>query len=76
MKHQKFWTKRLFEKQSEVQMSFQEIADFFGVSRASANNYIKRDVKAQFIEKWSHYAESKRKHQVCQGKNVYKLRKI
>ena len=75
MKHQKFWTKRLFEKQSEVQMSFQEIADFFGVSRASANNYIKRDVKAQFIEKWSHYAESKRTRQVLQGKNVYKLRK-
>ncbi|QVL55399.1 MAG: hypothetical protein KFB95_08840 [Simkaniaceae bacterium] len=29
MKHQKFWTERLFEKQNEVQMSFQEIADFF-----------------------------------------------
>ena len=75
MKHQKFWTERLFEKQNEVQMSFQEIADFFGVSRTSANNYIKRDVKAQLIEKWSYFSESKRKHQVCQGKNVYKLRK-
>jgi predicted DNA-binding protein YlxM (UPF0122 family) len=75
MKQQKFWTKRLFEKQNEVQMSFQEIADFFGISRASANNYIKRDVKAQFIEKWSYFSASKRTRHVLQGKNVYKLRK-
>ena len=75
MKHQKFWTQRLFEKQNEVQMSFQEIADFFGVSRASANNYIKRDVKAQFIEKWNHFSGSKKTRLVRQGKNVYKLRR-
>ncbi|QVL55752.1 MAG: hypothetical protein KFB95_00680 [Simkaniaceae bacterium] len=74
MKHQKFWTQSLFEKKDEVQMSFQEIADFFGVSRTSAKNYIKRDVEAKHIEKWNSFSESKRKHQLCQGKNVYKLK--
>jgi response regulator of citrate/malate metabolism len=68
MKHQKFWTKKLFEKQNEVQMSFQEIADFFGVSRTSAKNYIKRDVETKFIEKWNHFSGSKKTRQVCQGK--------
>ena len=74
MKRQKFWTQSLFETQDEVQMSLQEIADFFGVSRTSAKNYIKRDIEAQFIEKWNSFSESKRKHQLCQGKNVYKLK--
>ena len=74
MKHQKFWTKKLFEKQNEVQMSLREIADFFGISRTSARNYIKRDIEAKLIERWNHFLESKKTRQVCQGKNVYKLK--
>lgn len=74
MKHHKFWTQSLFKKRDEVQMSFQEIADFFGVSRTSAKNYIKRDVEAQFIEKWNHFSESKKTGQACQRKNIDKLK--
>ena len=74
MKHQKFWTRSLFEAQDEVQMSLQEIADFFGVSRTSAKNYIKRDIEAQFIERWNYFSASKRTRHVIQGKNIYKLK--
>jgi len=74
MKHQKFWTQKLFEKQNEVQMSIQEIADFFGISRSSARNYIKRDLEAKLIERWKQFVESKKKRLVCQGKNIYKLK--
>jgi|ETNmetMinimDraft_24_1059892.scaffolds.fasta_scaffold304858_1 predicted DNA-binding protein YlxM (UPF0122 family) len=74
MKHQKFWTQKLFEKQNEVQMSIQEIADFFGISRSSARNYIKRDLEAKLIERWNEFVKSKKTHQVCQAKNIYKLK--
>ena len=74
MKHQKFWTQKLFEKQNKVQMSIQEIADFFGISRSSARNYIKRDLEAKLIERWKQFVESKKKRLVCQGKNIYKLK--
>jgi len=74
MKHQKFWTQKLFEKQNEVQMSIQEIADFFGISHSSARNYIKRDLEAKLVERWKQFVESKKKRLVCQGKNIYKLK--
>ncbi|QVL55669.1 MAG: HTH domain-containing protein [Simkaniaceae bacterium] len=74
MKHQKFWTQKLFEKQNEVQMSIQEIADFLGISRTSARNYIKRDLETKLIERWNQFVESKKTRLVCQGKNIYKLK--
>ena len=68
-----FWSYKIFKNTPQIRISYQEIAQIYGVSPRSAKNYIKRDMSSGLIRRLRTYHSHPSSYRLSVGKNVYYL---